>query len=212
VRAEGIAIEAETLSFDLLFDGQRHKVQLTTPGRHNVFNALAAAAAALEMKVPVAKIVAGLAEFVPIQGRMNVSPLPCGGLLLDDSYNSNPLSAAVALDALASLTGAGRRVVVLGDMLELGKDSAQFHEELGVKAAAVAELLIGIGKFSEDLCRGAKKAGMKSNQLVRLADAAAAIEYLQEQQRPGDRILVKGSRGVQLDQVVEALKTAADLK
>ena len=210
VRAEGIATEAGILSFDLLFDEQRHKVQLMTPGRHNVFNALAAAAAALEMKVPIAKIVAGFAEFVPIRGRMNLFPLPCGGLLLDDSYNSNPLSAAVALDALASLTGAGRRVVVLGDMLELGENSAQFHEELGAKAVAVAELLIGVGKFSEDLCRGAKKAGMKSDQLVRLADVAAAIEYLQDQQRPGDRILVKGSRGVQLDQVVEALKTAAD--
>lgn len=210
VWAENIEEVSAGVQFDLLFDGQSYRVQLTIPGRHNVSNALAAAAAALEMQVSVETIVSGLAKFVAIKGRMNLTPLPCGGLLLDDSYNSNPLSADAALDALLSLPGQGRRVAVLGDMLELGEDSAQMHADLGAKVAGVAELLVGVGKFSTDLCRGAKTAGMKSGEMTELKDAAAAIEYLQVQQRPGDKILVKGSRGVRLEQVAEALKTAAD--
>ena len=207
VRAENIEEETEGVRFDLLFAGQSHRVKLTIPGRHNVSNALAAAAAALEIEVPVEKVIIGLAQFVAIPGRMDLFPLPCGGLLLDDSYNSSPLSAYPALDILASLSGQGRRVVVLGDMLELGENSAQMHEELGAKAAGVADLLIGIGRFSADLCRGAAAAGMKPEQMTAVADAAAAIEYLQGRQRSGDKILVKGSRGVHLEQVSEALKT-----
>ncbi|MFK5925527.1 MAG: UDP-N-acetylmuramoyl-tripeptide--D-alanyl-D-alanine ligase [Desulfuromusa sp.] len=206
VRAENIEEPVAGVRFDLLSAGRRSRVQLSIPGRHNVSNALAAAAAAIELNVPAGKIVAGLAQFVAIPGRMNLSPLPCGGLLLDDSYNSNPLSAYAAIDVLASLPGQGRRVAVLGDMLELGEKSAKMHEDLGTKAAGVAELLIGVGTFSTDLCRGAAAAGMNSAQLVELVDAAAAIEYLQKQQRPGDKILVKGSRGVKLEQLAKALK------
>jgi UDP-N-acetylmuramoyl-tripeptide--D-alanyl-D-alanine ligase len=209
VRAENIEENALGIQFDLLFSGQRTRAQLSLPGRHNVANALAAAAAAIELNVPLAEIAAGLAQFIAIPGRMNLSPLPCGGLLLDDSYNSNPLSASAALDVLTILPGQGRRVAVLGDMLELGEKSAKMHEDLGAKAAGVAELLLGIGKFSADIRRGAETAGMTPGHMVELADAAAAIEYLQKQQRPGDKILIKGSRGVHLEQLAEALKATA---
>ena len=206
VRADNIEENASGIHFDLLFDGRRSPVQMSIPGRHNVSNALAAAAAAIELSVPEEKIVAGLSQFISIPGRMNLSPLPCGGLLLDDSYNSNPLSAYAALDVLELLPKQGRRVAVLGDMLELGEKSAKMHEDLGAKAAGIAELLIGVGAYSADLCRGAETAGMNSGQMVGLADAAAAIEYLQRQQRSGDKILVKGSRGVHLELLTEALK------
>ena len=200
---------AAVSSFDLLFAGQCQRVQLTVPGRHNVSNALAAAAAALELKVPLTKIVTGLSQFTAVAGRMDLSPLPCGGLLLDDSYNSNPLSAHVALDALASLSGRGRRIAVLGDMLELGEKSVQLHEELGAKAAGVAEILIAVGQFSTAISRGAEAAGMKSGQIFEAADAAVAIDSLLGQQHSGDKILVKGSRGMKLEKVVETLKTAS---
>lgn len=210
VRAEAVEDSDAGVSFVLLMAGQSYPVQLGLPGRHNVSNALAAAAAAMEIQVPAEKIVSGLTRFVAIQGRMDLSPLPCGGLLLDDSYNSNPLSAYAALHALASLPGQGRRVAVLGDMLELGGDSAQLHEELGIKAAGFAELLVGVGQFSAALCRGAVSAGMNPEQMTAVADAAAAIEYLQGRQRSGDKILVKGSRGVHLEEVAEALKMTVD--
>ncbi len=210
VRAENINEGPAGPGFDLLLAEERHRVQLRLPGRHNVSNALAAAAVAMEIQVPAEKIVAGLNQFAAIEGRMNLTPLPCGGVLLDDSYNSNPLSATAALDALAALPGQGRRVAVLGDMLELGENSVQMHEELGARAADVAELLVGVGQFSADLCRGAKAAGMKAKQMAALKDAAAAIDFLQGQQRPGDKILIKGSRGVRLEQVAGALAIAAD--
>ena len=206
VRAESIADNQGGVSFDLLLEGQRYPVHLNLPGRHNVSNALAAAAAAYEMEVPAEKIVSGLSQFVAVPGRMDICPLSDGGLLLDDSYNSNPLSAAAALDAFRSLAGAGRSIVVLGDMLELGENSVAMHEDLGRQAARTADILIGVGEFSSALCFGAKAAGMKPEQIIAVPDAAAAIEYLQQHRRPGDNILLKGSRGVHLEQVADVLK------
>lgn len=209
VRAENIVAADETISFDLLFEEQRQRIALTSAGQHNVSNALAAAAAALVLKVPMAKIAAGLKVFAPVQGRMNLFPMPCGGLLLDDSYNANPLSVSVALDVLAQMKGQGRRLAVLGDMLELGDGAAQMHEDIGAKASGIVDLLIGVGDFAADICRGAA-ARLKPEQLVQLSDVDAAIGYLLEQQRPGDRILVKGSRGVKLDRLADALRAAAE--
>lgn len=210
VRAEAITDDENGVSFTLVMAEQRYPVQLNLPGRHNVSNALAAAAAALEMEVSAEMIVSGLSQFVSIKGRLALYPLPSAGMLLDDSYNSNPLSATAALDALGALSGDGRCVAVLGDMLELGKESVSMHEELGTLAAKVADVLIGVGGFSGDLCRGAKTAGMKPEQLIEVPAAAAAIKYLQENQQPGDKILVKGSRGVHLEQLVDALNVTVD--
>jgi UDP-N-acetylmuramoyl-tripeptide--D-alanyl-D-alanine ligase len=206
VRAEKVTENQHGVYFELILARQRYPVQLNIPGRHNVSNALAAAAAAFEIQVPVEKIVSGLTQFSSVSGRLDLSPLDGGGLLLDDSYNSNPLSAAAALDALGVLSGSGRCVAVLGDMLELGETSKLMHEELGAKAAQVADVMIGVGGFAPDLCRGAMAAGMTSEQLIEAADVAEAIEYLDENRRPGDKILVKGSRGVHLEQLVDILK------
>lgn len=209
VRAVNIAVDADRVDFDLVTGGQTQAVRLPIPGVHNVHNALAAASAALELNVSPAKIAAGLAAFEPCQGRMNLFPLPCGGMLLDDSYNSNPLSAHSALDALHSLKGNGRRIAVLGDMLELGEDAPMLHQKLGKKAAAVVTELIAVGHFAADLEMGALAAGMNRERIVKVADVTAAMELMKQLQRPGDKILVKGSRGVQLDRLVQELKQAA---
>jgi len=209
VRAERVVATSDSLKFELVFEDQRQPIELNVAGQHNVSNALGAAAVALVLKVPPEKIAAGLNNFVPVQGRMNLCPLPCGGLLLDDSYNANPLSVVAALDVLAGIKGQGRRVAVLGDMLELGEGAAQMHVEIGEKAGAVVDMLIGIGDFASAICDGAAKS-LSPEQLVQLADVDAAINYLHEQQRPGDRILVKGSRGVKLDRLADALRSAAE--
>ncbi|MCW8858398.1 MAG: UDP-N-acetylmuramoyl-tripeptide--D-alanyl-D-alanine ligase [Deltaproteobacteria bacterium] len=208
VRAVDIAEENGKVSFNLIIAGQQQRIQLSISGRHNIPNALAAAATAWELEVPLADIAAGLAAFIPVPGRMGLFPLPCGGLLLDDSYNSNPLSASAALEALTALTGQGRRLAVLGDMLELGENSAALHQELGSKAAQVVDLLVAVGSFSGDLCQGAIGSGLAASQTVQLVNANEAIEYLQSEQRSGDRILIKGSRGMQLDKVVDAIRSA----
>lgn len=210
VRAERIAAGSDSVAFSLIFADQSVQVTLRIPGAHNVSNALAAAAAALTLEVPLAKVGAGLENFVPIQGRMNYFPLTCGGVLLDDSYNANPLSMNAALEALTAIAGEGRRVAVLGDMLELGSDAAELHQQLGSNAASVVDLLIAVGTFAEEICRGATAAGLTEKQLVRLADVDQAIAYLQQNQRSGDRILVKGSRGVKLDQLAAALHVASE--
>lgn len=209
IRALNISEDNDKVSFNLTNGQWTERVQLSISGRHNIPNALAAAAAALEMSVSIQHIADGLSAFVPVPGRMNLYPLPCGGLLLDDSYNSNPLSASAALEALAALKGQGRRLAVLGTMLELGENSVALHAQLGTKAAKVVDLLIGVGCFSESLCQGAVEAGLAVHKTVQLENAQQAIDYLQAQQRPGDRILIKGSRGMRLEKVVEALKLAS---
>jgi UDP-N-acetylmuramoyl-tripeptide--D-alanyl-D-alanine ligase len=205
VRAENIVEEDGNVHFDLLVKGQKQKVTLAVPGRHNVLNALAAATAALELSVSMDDVVRGLNAFVAVPGRMSLFPLACGGLLLDDSYNSNPLSATAALDALRTLKGQGRRIAVLGDMLELGDGSEMMHQELGAKSAAIVDVLIAVGHFADKLAQGAEAAGLSGDQTICLSCADDAISYLQKYQRSGDRILVKGSRGVRLDLVSEAL-------
>ncbi len=208
VRGEHIVVEPDAVCFELLTAGQRRMVRLPVPGVHNVHNALAAAAAALELDVSLEHVVHGLEEFVPVQGRMNLFPLASGGMLLDDSYNSNPLSARSALDALNALKGQGRKIAILGDMLELGEDAQVLHQALGERVAQVADLLIAVGRHGEQLERGALKAGMRKEQIYKAAHVAEAIELVKNCHRTGDRLLVKGSRGVQLDRLVQELKSA----
>jgi UDP-N-acetylmuramoyl-tripeptide--D-alanyl-D-alanine ligase len=208
VRAENIVVEPGAIRFELLTADQRRPVRLPVPGLHNVHNALAAAAAALELDVSLEDIVGGLEEFVPVQGRMNLFPLPSGGMLLDDSYNSNPLSARSALDALNALKGQGRKVAILGDMLELGEDAQVLHQALGERVAQVADMLIAVGQHGDHLESGALKGGMRKEQIYKVAHVAEAIELMKNCHRTGDRLLVKGSRGVQLDRLVQELKSA----
>lgn len=211
VRAEQVIVDSGAILFTLRTNDQSQQIRLAVPGVHNVSNALAAAAAAIELDVPLEKIARGLAAFVPIQGRMNLFPLLCGGMLLDDSYNSNPLSARSALDALDSLKGNGRKVAVLGDMLELGENAQALHRALGEKVPLVADLLIAVGEYADHLEQGALTGGMGREQIHKVADVVAAIERMKKLQRAGDRILVKGSRGVQLDRLAHELKQAATI-
>jgi len=208
VRGAKIVIEPGAICFDLLTAEQHSRVRLPVPGVHNVHNALAAAAAALELDVSLENIVGGLEDFMPVQGRMNLFPLARGGMLLDDSYNSNPLSARSALDAFSVLKGQGRKIAILGDMLELGEDAQALHQALGERVAQVADVLVAVGKHGEHLERGALKGGLRKEQIFKVADVTEAIELMKNCRHTDDRLLVKGSRGVQLDRLVQELKSA----
>jgi UDP-N-acetylmuramoyl-tripeptide--D-alanyl-D-alanine ligase len=123
-------------------------------------------------------------------------------LLIDDSYNSNPDAVGKALASAAALPGE-RRVAVLGDMLELGPEGPRFHREAGERAARLGfSPVVGVGELSRELAAGARSAGVEA---VWLADAAAAAEWAAGEVHGGDVVLVKGSRGVKLDQVVRRL-------
>lgn len=192
--------------FVLAAGGGRQEVELPLVGRHNAENFLAAAACAYELGVPLAEIAAAAAIASPVAGRGEIHRLAAGVTVIDDSYNSNPHAVARALEAAASLP-ARRHWAVLGDMLELGPEAPRYHREAGRQAAAAGFAPVaGVGPLARELVAGAREAGAEA---VWLADAAAAAEWAAAEVAHGDLVLVKGSRGIGLDAVVQRLLAAA---
>lgn len=172
-------------------------VQLNLLGRHNVANALAAAAAAHALGVPLAAIVAGLESLQPVKGRAVAQLNPAGMRIIDDSYNANPASIRAAIDILAGFSG--RTVLVLGDMGELGDWAEQAHRDVGEYARDKVAALYAVGPLMrhavEAFGRGARH----------FADQAELIATLAAEQSPETTLLIKGSRSAAMDKVVAAL-------
>jgi UDP-N-acetylmuramoyl-tripeptide--D-alanyl-D-alanine ligase len=205
VRAENIrAHGAEGQSFTLVSPKGDAEVRLQACGSHNVYNALAAAAALLD-ELPLTTIVEGLARFTPYKGRFRIEQ--AGPLtLIDDSYNANPASTGAALATLAEIKGTARAFVALGDMLELGDDELDLHRLAGVQAAQVADRLYLIGELTVAAAEGAREAGMAADQVCSGSDHAAVANDIIERARPGDLILVKGSRGMRMETIAELIR------
>ncbi len=188
--------------FTVVAGGERQAIELPLLGRTNADNALAAAACAWALGVPLAEVAAAMASALPAPGRGEIHALPGGVTLVDDSYNSNPEALSRALEAVAALSG-GRRWAVLGDMLELGPEAPAFHRRCGEQAARLGfSPVVGVGELCRELVAGAAAAGAETRWLP---DAAAAAELAASSLAPGDVLLVKGSRGVGLDLVVRRL-------
>jgi UDP-N-acetylmuramoyl-tripeptide--D-alanyl-D-alanine ligase len=183
------------------------QVTVTSPalGRHGVHNALAAAAVGLAAGLDLQQIAAGLRRPVSAPHRSVLLDLGAWRIL-DDTYNAAPDSMVAALDLLATLSG--RRVAVLGEMLELGAASRQAHVEVGVHAAGCVDLLVCIGRAAADYGRGAVDAGLPAASIARVDSLAAALGYLLDNLRGGDVVLLKGSRGAALDVLVAELEAA----
>jgi UDP-N-acetylmuramoyl-tripeptide--D-alanyl-D-alanine ligase len=124
-------------------------------------------------------------------------------LLIDDTYNSNPDSALAALNLLADLDG--RRIAVLGDMLELGDAERQAHQMIGRRVAGVADTLITVGSRARTIARQAIYSGMAADQAYMVDDAPDAVPLIEEIVQPGDVVLIKGSLGMKMDRIVTAL-------
>lgn len=206
VRAEEIELWEGGVRFRLRLPGKSYPVKLHAWGRYNVSNALAAAAVAHALLVPGPVIVRGLESFRPCAGRMEVTALAHDVLLLEDCYNANPLAVKAALATLAELPGKGRNVAVLGDMLELGESAAQLHREVGQAAAGCVDELLLLGEMSRETAAAACHAGMKKERVTVAADHQDLIGRLLRIVQPGDRVLVKGSRGMSMDKICAALK------
>lgn len=206
VRAEAIAAAGANVSFRLVLPTGTWPVRLPVAGRHNVHNALAAAAAASALGVPGETIARGLEAFRPVRGRMELIELENGIVLLEDSYNANPLSMRAALTALDELGGVGRRIAVLGDMLELGLAAAELHREIGAAAAQLADRLLLLGSMAAETAAGARLAGMAAERVQVASSHEEAVMLLRQMLRPGDRVLVKGSRGMRMEKVSAALR------
>ncbi|HSB40520.1 MAG TPA: UDP-N-acetylmuramoyl-tripeptide--D-alanyl-D-alanine ligase [Methylomirabilota bacterium] len=191
------------LRFTLAAGTATRPVRMHFAGRHNVVNALAAAGVGLALGLSLEQIARGLEAARPAKGRCVWRR--AGRLrLLDDTYNANPASVGAALTALAAGAGPARRVVVLGDMLELGPISESAHREVGraVAASGAAEL-IGLGRWAQVAVEAARQAGLAESHHVTTFEDAVAL--LLKRLAPGDAVLVKGSRGMRMERVVDAL-------
>lgn len=212
VRAVGVELRPDRTTF--LADG-RCRVTLRHLGRHAVSNALAAIAAACASGATLEDAAAALADVPSPAGRFDVRRL--GPLtVVDDSYNANPGSVAAALDVFGKLDVEGRRLVVLGDMLELGERAADLHRDAGAHAAAAGvDALVAVGDHADDVARGfaegLEMSGGEGAPPVVCATREEAFEHLRDTLRPGDAVLVKGSRGMRLEMVVGALAELAEV-
>lgn len=196
-------------SFRLSIDGATAPVTLSLPGRHNITNALAAAAAASAVGVPLATIASALSSAQGPGMRMQRVALPNGVTVVNDAYNANPASMRAALRTLAS-SAATRRIAVLGDMRELGTASTQLHTDVGAAAAtANLDALYVLGDHAEAVRAGALGAGMPVDRIIVGRDHADIAERLRAVLHAGDVILLKGSRGSAMERVLRHLETEA---
>ena len=179
-------------------DGEEADVWLPLLGRQNVANALAAAAAAQAVGTSVEDIVAGLARATPVRGRLRAVPGRGGATIIDDSYNANPGSVRAAIDHLAALEG--RRILVLGNMAELGPTGPALHEEIGEYARGRCDMLLAIGDLASE---AAKAFGAEGRSVADIEAARAALDPLLARDVT---VLVKGSRVMGLDRLVRTLE------
>jgi UDP-N-acetylmuramoyl-tripeptide--D-alanyl-D-alanine ligase len=208
VTAETIRpIKAGKSAFTLNIQDQKEKIILSSPGRHNVGNALLAAGSALAAGFNSEEIARGLHAFRSVPGRMEIETLPNGAHLIHDAYNANPLSVGEALKTLSELSGAGRRIMVFGDMLELGDQAAAYHEEIGRKIGKLDIYALFLkGDFSRVTAKAAEASGLDRNHIFFFDGKAKAIPALRENVSQGDWILLKGSRKMNLDELIPEIR------
>jgi len=204
VRATDIRQEKTFTDFAIRSDGSSMKVRLRAVGKHNVYNALAAAAAALAMGMSLDAVKYGLDDFVPTAMRSEIRQIQ-GRTVLADCYNANPASMEAALSTLVSLKSGKKAIAVLGDMLELGTIALDAHRAIGATAARLGiDLVITVGPLAKHIGEGAIDAGMPKDRVLEAGSQAEAAVLLKQLSRPGDAVLIKGSRGMKMEKILEA--------
>ncbi|MHB8092580.1 MAG: UDP-N-acetylmuramoyl-tripeptide--D-alanyl-D-alanine ligase [Syntrophales bacterium] len=196
----------EGAHFDLFLDGIAIPVFLAVTGRHNVKNALAAAAAAWALGLSREEIAAGLGDFRPVSGRTEICKLANGAHLIIDTYNANPGSVAEALRNLQELQQRGKAVAILGDMLELGKASEKWHREIGtIVAAGTINSLFLKGELTKSLAEAAIKDGFPADNITFFEKPEEVVSRLRPILKKGDWVLIKGSRKMKMETVAEGI-------
>ncbi len=213
VRAENIAFErfGET-AFDLVVPGSRANVLFPLNGKHNISNALASAAVGHSFGMTASEIAASLNTVAPPPQRGEVLRFADGFTVINDSYNSNPTALLSMVKTLVEGGAeAKRRIVVAGEMLELGEGEAEIHRNVGSEIAkSGVDMLIGVRGLAREMVEGAKEGGLTLAEFADDSDAAG--EMLLAEIRKGDLVLVKGSRGVRTEKVIEKLLQKFELE
>jgi UDP-N-acetylmuramoyl-tripeptide--D-alanyl-D-alanine ligase len=194
------------LSFTLHMEGVSMDVRLPCLGQHNVYNALAAAASARAMNIPLPLIQSGLENVHLPPMRMTRMNFRQGITVINDAYNANPASMQLAIETLVQGKGEGRAFLVLGDMLELGEQAETFHREIGrLIAGCPIEFLFTCGRLAHWIGEEALSGGMKENQVFLDLSQDRIAKNLKDLLTEGDSLLVKGSRGAGMERVIELL-------
>ncbi len=209
VRAEGVRfLDRGAFVFELITPIGRREVEVPGLAETAVVNALAASAAALEAGASLDDVVAGLAGYQNVRGRMDRRQLPEQVVVIDDSYNANPQSMRAALESLSQLKGGGRSFAVLGDMGELGEDAAAAHRDVGRWAAELGvDFLFTVGELAGEMAAGAAEAGMPSERIRACdrigEDGDAPGREVCDLIGPRDWVLVKGSRSMPMERIAD---------
>lgn len=202
-----VSLGLEGFRFTLRTPSGRASTRIPNIGDVHIHNALAAAAAALAAGASVEEIAAGLSHTPVVGGRLEALTLPGGVTVLNDAYNANPQSMRAALETLRRLAEGRRAIAVLGDMGELGPGATEFHSEVGHAAAEIGvDVVIAVGQHGTTLRDAASKGGLAENACHHAEDASEAGPLLRELVREGDWVLLKGSRAMAMERVLEALE------
>lgn len=203
VEAHSTVSDKGRISFTLIYRKNRIPISIAIPGLYNIYNALAASAVSLVLGISVADIAQSLASFKlpPMHSQLYIFD-DCQ--LIDDSYNANPESMKEALKLLQE-RGGQRKIAILGDMLELGNEAGLYHYQLGKQAGESGiDVLFVLGEFSREVSRGAREAGIKNAFFFQ--DREKLKNELFSYLKKGDSLLVKGSRGMKMEEIVKDLK------
>jgi UDP-N-acetylmuramoyl-tripeptide--D-alanyl-D-alanine ligase len=212
--SEDVSVRAEVLDVDeggrplvrLAAGGRSVEARLPLPGRHNAYTAAAAAAVALHLGLDLGEVCQGLEHAKTTGMRMEVFAVASGVTLINDAYNANPTSMRAAINALTDIETAGRRVAVLGDMAELGSLSELAHFRLGEQVAVSGiDRLVTVGERARRIAEGARAAGMPPEAVLACLTTNEATSVLDDMLAPDDTVLVKASRSMNLERVVEGI-------
>jgi UDP-N-acetylmuramoyl-tripeptide--D-alanyl-D-alanine ligase len=209
VRAEGIELDDESRPvFELVTPEFRRHVAVNVPGRHNVYNALAAAAVAAHLGMSAEEIERGLRDARPGDMRMQSFISASGVHVINDAYNANPTSMRAAIETLSAMTSGARRIAVLGDMAELGSLTELAHFRIGEEIARLdIDILVTVGERARRIADGARAEGMDETCIRPCATSDEASEVLDDLLQAADVVLVKASRVMGLERVVEGIVT-----
>jgi len=210
VRADRVRLHGlDGSSFTLSTPRGKAEVYLRLPGHHSISNALAAAAVALEFEFDAAAVASALHGFIPPSRRMNIVTGRNGATIIDDTYNASPGSMQAALEVLRLAPRGSLRVAVLGDMLELGDHAERAHEEIGSLAGKTADILIAVGEYAPRMVQSARRAGLPPDRALVVEGADEAVAALTPWLNAQTQVLVKASRGMRLERVVEQIREPA---